>query len=290
MHSHKALFALGLLCTLLAPAAHAEDTASTPSVIVAPGLIEPAGEERVVGSEIIGVLKEINVEENDVVKAGQVIATISNDDQVARLAEAKANEAEAQANLIVANQDLSRQRQLAQNRTAAQSELERSQAKADAAQAILQRTKAQRALAEANLAKTILKAPINGTVLRRYILAGEAVTNQPPTRIISLGNLDLLRVRAQVDELDIGRLTIGQPVIIKADAFPALEAVGRVSKITLRMDERSVQTSRTRDRVDTNVLPVLVDVESSVKLPVGLRVDAYFKPVTQADTPTKKAE
>jgi HlyD family secretion protein len=282
-----ALFTLGLFLAV-SPAAHAEGN-NTPSLIVAPGLIEPAGEERVVGSEIIGVLKEINVEENDVVKAGQVIATISNDDQVARLAEAKANEAEAQANLIVANQDLSRQRQLAQNRTAAQSELERSQAKADAAHAILQRTKAQRALAEANLAKTILKAPINGTVLRRYILAGEAVTNQPPTRIISLGNLDLLRVRAQVDELDIGRLTIGQPVIIKADAFPNLEAVGRVSKITLRMDERSVQTSRTRDRVDTNVLPVLIDVESSVKLPVGLRVDAYFKPVAQAETPANKA-
>ncbi len=246
------------------------------AALVAPGMVEPAKEERVVSAEIVGVINEIMVEENDEVKAGQVIATISNLEQTAKVSEARANEAEALANLKLAQQELQRQRNLSLTSAGRQSDLDHAVATADASKAILERTAAQRKWAEAMLDKTVLRSPIDGRVLRRYILTGEAVTNLPPTRIISIGDVQHLRVRAQVDELDIGRLKLGQPVIIKADGYPDLEVKGHVSKITLRMDERTVQTSRIRDRVDTNILPVVVDVDPGASLPIGLRVDTYF--------------
>ena len=65
----------------------------------APGLIEPYGEEREIASQVIGVIKRMLVEENDVVAAGQPIAIVENGEQAARLASARAQLAEAEAQL-----------------------------------------------------------------------------------------------------------------------------------------------------------------------------------------------
>src|SRR2546427_11107046 len=51
----------------------------------APGVVEPVGEEREIGSQVIGIIREMRIEENDEVHKGQIIAVVDNADQVARL-------------------------------------------------------------------------------------------------------------------------------------------------------------------------------------------------------------
>jgi HlyD family secretion protein len=131
-------------------------------------------------------------------------------------------------------------------------------------------------VAESLLDKTFIRSPITGTVLRRYRVAGEAVTNVPPTPIAIVGDLRGLRVRAEVDETDVGRVTAGQRVEVLADAFPDRRFGGTVFRVSSRLGGKAVQTGRPADRVDTKVLQVLIDLDAGVMLPIGLRVDAYF--------------
>jgi HlyD family secretion protein len=111
--------------------------------------------------------------------------------------------------------------------------------------------RAQVALAEANVAladalldKTFIRSPLSGTVLRRQRVAGEAVTNVPPTPIAIVGDLRGLRVRAEVDETDIGRVTAGQRVEVTADAFPDRKFGGTVYRVSSRLGGKEVQTGR----------------------------------------------
>ena len=85
--------------------------------------------------------------------------------------------------------------------------------------AALQLAQAQETEAVAAYDKTIIRAPIDGIVLRRFRKSGEAVGNLPPTPILELGARGPLRVRAEVDEADLGHLSVGQRVYVKASAF-----------------------------------------------------------------------
>jgi len=297
-------------------------------MVAAPGLVEPIGEEREVGSQVIGIIREILVEENDKVSEGQIIAVVDNKEQIARLAssraelalrqaeleravngaraeerrEARAAVAEADANLDLARREYDRRLPLTRSGAATQAALDQATSSLNANEArrsvmterlaVLEAgsraediaaARAQVSLAEANVAladalldKTFIRSPLSGTVLRRQRVAGEAVTNVPPTPIAIVGDLRGLRVRAEVDETDIGRVTAGQRVEVTADAFPDRKFGGTVYRVSSRLGAKEVQTGRPADRADTKVLQVLLDLDPDVKLPVGLRVDDYF--------------
>ncbi len=132
------------------------------------------------------------------------------------------------------------------------------------------------ALAEALLEKTLIRSPVAGTALRRLRVVGETVTNMPPTPVAVVGTLKGLRVRAEVDESDVGKVAVGQSVEVMADAFPNKKFQGEVYRVSTRMGAKQVLTGRPTERMDAKVLQVLINLEEGVKLPVGLRVDAYF--------------
>jgi HlyD family secretion protein len=148
------------------------------------------------------------------------------------------------------------------------------------AQAMVARLEAETQLAEALLDKTIIRSPIDGVILRRQRNAGEAVTNIDPTPIAIVGDLSRLRVRAEVDETDIGHVRLGQRVEVTADAYPGQRCGGAVARIAQRLGAKLVNTGRPAERPDMKVMQALIDLDPGVKLPVGLRVDVFF--LTQA--------
>jgi len=253
-------------------------TAAPSYVLAAPGQIEPASEERQIGSEVIGTLSEVLVEDIDVVKAGQVIAVIDNDDQLALLAQAKAQLEAAKAEVRVAELDYERQNALHEKRNASTATLDSARAQLDVAKAEVLRAQASVELATANLDKTRIKSPIDGVVLKKLVVAGGAVSNQPPTPIAVIGDLSQLNVRAEVDELDIGKVQVGQKVEVKADAYPNQTITGTVVRVNKRIGVRQVQTDRSSERTDNKVLQVLIKLDEASVLPVNLRVDAFFLP------------
>ena len=74
-------------------------------------------------------------------------------------------------------------------------------------------------LAFVELDRLTIRAPIAGTVLVVNAKVGELATPSSPQPLISLGDLSTLRVRAEVDERDVGKIKLGQKVVIRADAF-----------------------------------------------------------------------
>jgi HlyD family secretion protein len=317
--------------------------ASERHVAAAPGLVEPTAEEREVAAQTMGVIKEMRVEENDEVPAGQIIAVIDNAEQIARLASAKAELAlrqaelerlvngardeekreahaaltQAEAGLDLARREYDRRQPLVKSGVApkaaldkAVSELNAEKARVDvmteklavieagarkedvaAAQARVSLAEANVALADALLEKTYIRAPVSGAILRRMRLAGEAVSSTPPTPVAIVGNTHGLQVRAEVDETDAARIVEGQRVEIVADAYPDKRFGGTVYRISARMGAKQVQTGRPADKLDAKILQVLVRLDTEVRLPVGLRVDAYFleAPVNAQASTRKKS-
>lgn len=131
--------------------------------------------------------------------------------------------------------------------------------------------------AKARLDKCTVKAPLSGTVLRTFLKAGESVSTVFPNPIVSLADTSQIRVRAEVDERDVGRVHVGQSVIVLADAYPDKKFGGRVSRVGAVMGRKKVRTGDPAEKSDRDVLEVLIDLhETKGYLIVGLRTSVQF--------------
>jgi ABC exporter DevB family membrane fusion protein len=142
------------------------------------------------------------------------------------------------------------------------------------AEAEIASAEARVAEAKAMLAKTVIVSPIDGVVLRKHKRTGESVSTQMSGPIAVLGDVSRLRVRVDVDETDVARVSVGQKVTVGAAAFGERTFGGTVSRIGQILGKKSIRTDEPSERVDTKVLEILVDLDPGAELPVGLRVDA----------------
>ncbi|MCS7173641.1 MAG: efflux RND transporter periplasmic adaptor subunit [Armatimonadetes bacterium] len=130
------------------------------------------------------------------------------------------------------------------------------------------RSRAEQALAAARAARvrlerSRLRAPFAGTVIRVLLNPGAAVSpGVPVLRLAARGGW----ITAEVDEADIGRIRLGQPVRIRADAYPGRLYRGRVAWIA-----PSVET-----RLQDRIVRVRVEVTDPVRMRVGTAVDVEF--------------
>lgn len=144
------------------------------------------------------------------------------------------------------------------------------------ARAEVDRARAQLAEAQALLAKTLVRSPIDGVVLRKHLKAGESVSDQGPNVILTLGDNSRLRVRADVDESDVGRIALGQQAYVTAEAYGTRRFPGKVVRIGQLLGRKNVRTDEPSERVDTKILETLIELEPDVRLPAGLRVDTFI--------------
>jgi HlyD family secretion protein len=145
------------------------------------------------------------------------------------------------------------------------------------AQADLQLAKAQLQEAQARYEKTLIKSPIDGTVLRKHHRDGESVSNSStiPDPILTIGDKGVLRVRMDVDETDVDRVHVGQKAYVTADAYGKQKFWGHVVRVGEQLGPKNVRTDEPTERVDVKILETLVELDKGVELPVGLRVDTF---------------
>ena len=146
------------------------------------------------------------------------------------------------------------------------------------ARADVEQAKAQVAEAKAFLAKTYVRSPIDGVVLRKKAKPGESIsTDNPESWIVTVGDDSILRVRADVDEADVARIKVGQPAYVTAEAYGDKRFAGRVVRIGQILGRKNVRTDEPTERVDTKILETLVQLNEGQKLPAGLRVDTFIE-------------
>ncbi len=123
--------------------------------------------------------------------------------------------------------------------------------------------------AEVDLEHTVIRAPVDGTVIARRMDVGQTVAAsfQAPTIFEIAQDLTRMQVDANVDEADIGRVRIEQPATFTVDAFPGQVFAARVSQI--RQAPINVQNVITYDvviRVDNPDLRLLPGMTANVKI------------------------
>ena len=168
-----------------------------------------------INSQLAGAVREVNVEEGDVVRAGTVLARL--DDR-----EIRAQVASAEAAFEVAEATFQRSERLFERQVITRAEYDRDRAAYAAARAQLD-------LLRTRLDYATIEAPINGIVTEKHIEAGDIVSTQ--TRLFTLADLDTLVTRVQVSELDVVDLREGATVDLSLDAYPDRLFQARIRRI-----------------------------------------------------------
>lgn len=138
---------------------------------------------------------------------------------------------------------------------------------------------AQRSISVAmdKLEKCNVRAPISGTILKVLTKVGESYSTLVPQPLFTIADESVRRVRAEVDERDIGRVKLGQQAIVTADAYPGKKFDGQVVEISQAMQSKSVLNDDPSQKTDRDVLDVVVQLKpSKEELPLGLRVTAQM--------------
>ena len=134
------------------------------------------------------------------------------------------------------------------------------------------------------LEKCNVRAPISGVILKVMTKAGESYSTLLPRPLFTLADDSVRRVRAEVDERDIGKVKVGQASIITADAFPGERFEGQVIQISRAMQAKSVVNEDPSQKADRDVLDVIIELKPSQEdLPLGLRVTAQMTDVILSD-------
>jgi len=132
--------------------------------------------------------------------------------------------------------------------------------------------------AEAHYAKTLIRSPIDGTVLRKHHRSGESVSNSSniPDPIVTVGDVSSLRVRVEVDEAEINHVRPGQLAYVTAEAFGNQKFWGHIIRVSRQFGRKNIHTDEPSERIDTKVLETLIALDGVPPLPIGLRVDGYL--------------
>ena len=138
--------------------------------------------------------------------------------------------------------------------------------------------RAELAYANAVLEKMMIRAPIAGTVLQVNAKVGELASPSSLLPLVSIGDVPTLRVRAEVAELNIGAIKLGQPVLVRAASFHEREFAGKVSSIAPSVEPRRIGEDGQRPPSDSKFVRVFVDLIDPGPLVVGMSVDVYFRP------------
>lgn len=166
---------------------------------------------------------------------------------------------------------------LRQERASLGSALSRSSTAPSRLEAALIAARSEVTLAESVLDKMRIRSPVNGKVLQLYAKIGELVAPSPELPLVVVGDMTLLRVRAEVDEPDVAKIKIGQRVFVKNTAYPGQEYDGKVAEMAPSLALPRMGSRGARRATDVEVMEVLIDLDGTVPLLPGMRVDAFFR-------------
>lgn len=204
------------------------------STVTATGSVKSmVGAEVKIGSRISGRVEKIHVAVGDRVEKGQIVVEID-----ARELEGNVRKAESDLKLAAKNLELSESNFQRIDRLFKQGALSLSQkevADKELASAQSQFETNRRAVwenAQTQLSYASLRSPISGTVASVSTQEGETVSagNQAPT-FVTVVDLSRLQIDVYVDETDIGKIRVGMPAQIVADAFPTQDFEGTVTAV-----------------------------------------------------------
>jgi HlyD family secretion protein len=217
--------------------------------VTATGTLEPTNQVDV-GIEVSGTIKTVEVDYNDRVKVGQVLARLDTSkleaqvlQSTAALESARAKVLQTRATAQEAAIQLARLTQVWESTggespaqhdlDVARAALERARADEASANAVVSQAQATLDANRTDLAKAVIRSPINGVVLRRSVEPGQTVaaTLQAPVLFTLAEDLTQMELQVDVDEADVGQVRQGQQATFTVDAYPDRTFPARITLV-----------------------------------------------------------
>ena len=245
-------------------------------LITANGKVQPETEIKI-SPDVSGEIIELNIEEGDEVKKGQLLLVIKPDIYIqslnraqASLSSSQARLAQTDARLIESDMAFKRSNSLFKQDAIPVSDFETAQAsfkvaqsEVKAAEFAVKSAEASVAEAQEQLVKTKIYAPMDGTVSRKNVEKGERVvgTNMyAGTELLVIANLHLMEVKVDVNENDIVRVNLNDTALVEVDAYLGRKFKGIVTEIA---NSANVVAGST-DQVTNFIVKILL-LDSSYK-------------------------
>lgn len=276
----------------------------SPYAAIAQGKADVEGGVIQVAARRQGIIREVFVQEGDIVKAGQPLAKQEDDDArlaaqtaAATLASAKAQLQLHEVQLRTAQREYKRLQGLAASNYVAAQKLDAARDQIASAQANIGSQRAAIGVAAAQLAQanynqelTVIRAPADGRIARRQANPGAGASTLNVTAMFDLEPNTQRIVRAEIVEADIPNVKIGQEVEIQPESNPDQTYVGKVLRRAAVFGARKLASDDPSQRSDERVVEVVVSADGAPLL-VGQRVLVKFmKPGQKAgvkrDKPT----
>ena len=204
-------------------------------IITATGKVNPMTRVQV-GTQVTGTISQINADFNQKVSKGQVIAQIDPTFLKAQLLEAEATMERASAQADQMKKTLERSSELFDRKLISQAEKDEASTNYDLAVAQLKQTNAAYHRAQVSLEYTNIVSPIDGVVISRNVDVGQTVAAslQAPILFLIANDLSKIHVEATIDEVDIGKVKVGQDAVFFVDAYPEEKFQGKVIQVRLQ--------------------------------------------------------
>jgi HlyD family secretion protein len=266
-------------------------------IVTATGTLQPTNKVSV-GSELSGIIERVEVDYNDKVKTGQILAKLDTSKLEAQLTQSNAALEAAKAKVLQAQATVSetqaklaqlqKVRELSNGKVPSQSEM-------DAAEAALERAKANAASAaadvsqaqatikaiETDLYKSVIRSPINGVILTRSIEPGQTVAAsfQAPELFNLAQDLTQMELHVDVDEADIGNVKEGQKATFSVSAYPNRTFEARITQARYASTTTSgVVTYETVLKVDNTDLSLRPGMTATADITVKKVENAILVP------------
>ncbi len=267
----------------------AAERVESPYAAIANGRVDIEGGLIQIAARRGGVVREVYVQEGDVVTAGQILARQEDDEPRLALQTATADlaAAEAQLRLIqvdirTAQREYDRLEQLVATNFVAGQRLDQArdaiasaQARLASQQAAVQTARARRDQAAFNVELTVIRSPANGRIVRRYANPGAGASTLNVSNMFDL-EPDAPRIaRAEIVESDIPNVTTGQAVEITPEGDPSTVYVGSVLRRAAVFGARKLASDDPSQRSDERVVEVVVTAGDAPLL-IGQRVLVKF--------------
>jgi HlyD family secretion protein len=276
------------------------------AAVTASGQVQPRTKVDL-AADISGRIVRLAVKEGEMVRKGQFLLEIDPQEYIAAvqrsqaaLSSAKAQEAQARANLIQAERNYQRSLEIqkANPQLVAAEQLEQlktqvdvNKALAEAAKHNVDQSEAGLRDARSKLSKTTILAPMSGRITRLVVEQGETAVpgtfNKDAATLLTISDMSVLETKVKVDETDVARISLGDSAVVQIDAFPDTTFVGKVVEISNSAVRAAATGQSTDQAIDYEVTIQLLnpppdtrpDFSTTAKVVTDIRDKALSIPI-----------
>lgn len=247
--------------------------------VIETGKVQPR-EKVEIKSKVAGQVEKVYVEEGQKVKKGQLLLRLDPTDYQREVERCDADVRQAQIALEYAELMLDRRQKGLENRGVAQADVDQAANDLQAKKVAVDRAKVAVGAARDRLRYTEIAAPMDGTIIEKGIRVGEVVTPGVQATfegkaLMTVADLSTLIVKADLNQIDVAKVVLGQTVSLSLDALPGKKYQATVTKIA--------PASITPKGKDVDVFPVeatLTATDGAIKpgMTADVRVHIETKP------------